>query len=289
MTLKLVRIGNYALGKIGSRLQHYQGHRLPRNRTDSATLFGAIYPQQNFDEAWKKILFNQFHDILPGSGIHINYVDAARKYAETERVNRDIIHRALSDLASRVNSPGTGLIVFNPLSWTRTDEVEADVQFPGPFNGLSAVDPDGKQVLLEIVHLDRQTNRATLRLLAENVPAMGYKLIRFEAIAKPVPNSKRPVLEATADSLENDFMRLKVDPKTGCITSLLEKRGNREALALPVQSEGSPAASPDGLPCGADRGDTGGIDPTIFRDSRCWTRYRSSHSSGKSPPVTLLV
>ena len=55
---------------------------------------------------------------------------------------------------------------------------------------------------------------------------------------------------ATADSLENEFVRLKVDPKTGCITSLFDKRSNTEALALPVQSEGSPAASPDGLPCG---------------------------------------
>ena len=55
---------------------------------------------------------------------------------------------------------------------------------------------------------------------------------------------------ATADSLENEFIRLKVDPKTGCITSLFDKRSNTEALALPVQSEGSPAASPDGLPCG---------------------------------------
>ena len=55
---------------------------------------------------------------------------------------------------------------------------------------------------------------------------------------------------ATADSLENEFIRLKVDPKTGCITSLFDKRSKTEALALPVQSEGSPAASPDGLPCG---------------------------------------
>ena len=35
------------------------------------------------------MLFNQFHDILPGSGIGINYVDAARKYAEVQRFSRD--------------------------------------------------------------------------------------------------------------------------------------------------------------------------------------------------------
>ena len=55
------------------------------------TLFGASWPQQNFDTAWKDILFNQFHDILPGSGIHINYVDAARKYAVASRIDGDMI------------------------------------------------------------------------------------------------------------------------------------------------------------------------------------------------------
>jgi alpha-mannosidase len=50
------------------------------------TLFGATWPQQNLDIAWKDILFNQFHDILPGSGIAINYVDAARKYAVASRM-----------------------------------------------------------------------------------------------------------------------------------------------------------------------------------------------------------
>ena len=80
------------------------------------TLFGTTYPQQDFDDAWKNILFNQFHDILPGSGVHTIYVDAARKYAEAERINGDVIHTALSDLAARVNSPGVGVLVFNPLS-----------------------------------------------------------------------------------------------------------------------------------------------------------------------------
>src|SRR5208283_3780076 len=94
------------------------------------TLFGASWPQQNFDTVWKDILFNQFHDILPGSGIHINYVDAARKYEAASRIDRDMINNALADLAARVNSPGVSVLVFNPLSWARTGEVEAEIQLP---------------------------------------------------------------------------------------------------------------------------------------------------------------
>ena len=94
------------------------------------TLFGATWPQQNFDTAWKDILFNQFHDILPGSGIAINYVDAARQYAVASRIDSDMIHVGLNDIASRVKSDGVSVLVFNPLSWTGTDEVEVDVQLP---------------------------------------------------------------------------------------------------------------------------------------------------------------
>ena len=219
-------------------------------------LFGATWPQQNFDTAWKDILFNQFHDILPGSGIHINYVDAARKYAVASRIDRDIIESGLADIASQVKSDGASVLVFNPLSWSRSGEVDFEVQFPEPVLGLWAVDPDGHPLLSWIVSNDASTGRVRIRVLAEDIPATGYKLIHFDTSSTAFQNVGdirslgHHSIRATADSMENEFLRVKVDPKSGCITSLFDKRSNTEALALPVQSEGSPAASPDGLPCG---------------------------------------
>ncbi len=211
-------------------------------------LFLGQYPESQLDEAWKNVLFNQFHDILPGSGIHINYVDATRRYDEASRITFEVDRIALHDIASRVKSDGVGVLVFNPLSWSQTGEVQFTVQFPTAIKQVAAIDPSGKALPVEVIQSDPQNNWVLLRLLVENVPATGYKLIRLEPQGKS-PTTK-PNLVATADSLENEFVRLKVDPKTGCITSLFDKRSNAEALALPVQSEGSPAASPDGLPCG---------------------------------------
>jgi alpha-mannosidase len=207
------------------------------------------YPQQDFDIAWKNILFNQFHDILPGSGIHINYVDAARKYAVAARIDRDIIHVGLKDIASRVLSDGMSVLVFNPLSWTRTGEVEFEVQFPTGVKDVSAVEAGGTTMPMEVLNYDWSTGLMRVRLLAINIPPIGYELVRLVQQANP-PSTKPTTLIASDDSLENEFIRLKVDAKTGCITSLFDKRSKTEALALPVQSEGSPAASPDGLPCG---------------------------------------
>jgi alpha-mannosidase len=206
------------------------------------------YPQQNLDTAWKNILFNQFHDILPGSGIAINYVDAARKYAVASRIDNDIIQVGLKDIASRVLSDGVSVLVFNPLSWTRTGEVEFEVQFPTGVKDVSAVEPGGTTIPMEVLNYDWSTGLMRVRLLATNIPPIGYELVRLVQQANP-PSTKTTLI-ASADSLENEFIRLKVDPTTGCITSIYDKVNILEALALPVQSEGSPAASPDGLPCG---------------------------------------
>ncbi len=227
-------------------------------------LLGGSYPQDGFDTSWKKILFNQFHDILPGSGIHINYVDAARKYAETSRFSNDTIDGALKDIATRVNSPGISVLVFNPLSFTRTDVVEVEAQFPtvpGPPKSVIAVGPNKEWLLSEIVSSEPATGKVRVRILAPDIPATGYALIQLlpaspkltvatpEMTAKSV-HVQRPLLHATDTSLENEFIKLTVDAKTGCMTSLIDKRTNTEALALPVQSEGAPAPTPDGKPCG---------------------------------------
>src|SRR6516162_7022034 len=75
------------------------------------TLFGQPYPQADFDSSWKKVLFNQFHDILPGSGIGVNYVDAARKYAEVQRFSGDTMKAALNDLATKVKTDDVSVLV----------------------------------------------------------------------------------------------------------------------------------------------------------------------------------
>ena len=93
------------------------------------SLLGATYPQAGFNTAWEKILFNQFHDILPGSGIGINYVDAARKYAETSRFSNDTIaryarrHCFACEVGRRKRAGVQSAVV------ARSDEVEVEAQF----------------------------------------------------------------------------------------------------------------------------------------------------------------
>ncbi|HVP53995.1 MAG TPA: glycoside hydrolase family 38 C-terminal domain-containing protein [Candidatus Eisenbacteria bacterium] len=229
------------------------------------TLFGQPYPQADFDSSWKKVLFNQFHDILPGSGIGINYVDAARKYAEVQRFSADTTNAALNDLAARVNANDLSVLVFNSLSWTRTGYVEVDAQFPNSVDGVAALDVyRGVLVPTKIIANDAKTGRVQLQLLVQDVPAAGYSLIELKGgkqgehavlFAAPKPSGDIaihrliPVL-STATSLENEFLKLTIDPATGCITSLYDKRSKTEALAAAVPGIGAPPTLPDGKPCG---------------------------------------
>jgi alpha-mannosidase len=227
------------------------------------TLFGQPYPQADFDASWKKVLFNQFHDILPGSGIGINYVDAARKYAEVQRFSKDTVTAAMNDLATRVKSDDVSVVVFNPLSWARTAVVEVEAQFPvlpSPLF-LVAIGPDNSWLLSQVASSDISTGRVIVQILVPDIPANGYKVVQLRpsspklvaggsASTAKAQHVERPLLHATESSLENDFLKLTIDSATGCITSLVDKRSKTEALAPAVPGVGAPPTLPDGKPCG---------------------------------------
>ncbi len=194
-----------------------------------ASLFGRAYPQQEMNEAWKLVLFNQFHDILPGSGIAPVYVDAARDQDVVRRTATPALHGALQEIASRIGTRGAGVpvVVFNPLGWARSGLIEAEISCPVDCAKFSVAGPDGRPAPAEAAAYDAQSSRLRVRFLAENVPALGYALYRVTPAA---PARAATPLLAAADSLENAALRLRLDGKTGCITSLYDKRSKREAL-----------------------------------------------------------
>jgi len=197
-----------------------------------ASLGGSVYPSGDLRLAWEKVLFNQFHDIAAGSGISAVYKDAARDYAEVGRIGREHLDHALEALAARVNTLGAGaaVVVFNPLAWKRTSVEEAEVELPGPAGapaGAEVHDAMGRPVPAE--RLSKPDDpRVRVRFLAQDVPALGYSV--FHVVAGPKQGSGTSTLAAGPDFLENEFFRVRVDPKTGCMTSLYDKQSHWEAI-----------------------------------------------------------
>jgi alpha-mannosidase len=197
-----------------------------------AWLSGQSYPSDRLNEAWKKVLFNQFHDLAAGSGIGIIYKEAQRDYDIVQFTAGEATSAALADIASRVDTRSAAgsvpVIIFNSLAWTRKDLVEFAVQMPGGLkDGVSVLDSQNHAVPSQVLSTDAVTSTVRLLLEPESVPSLGYTLLRVAPGRRDFPTD----LSAHDLTLENASLRVVVDPKSGCITSLYDKRAKFESLA----------------------------------------------------------
>ena len=207
-----------------------------------ALLYGRPYPQDGMELTWKNLLFDHFHDIMPGSGIAVNYLDAKRNLENVDRAANDVTRGSLREIAAHINTQGEGVpvMIFNSLSWPRTEVTEVEAQLPAPARQIEVVDSAGKPAESELLSIDAETHRARFLLLSQT-PSFGYQTY-FVRAATTAP-SAHSMLKASADTLENEFLRVKIDPQTGCMTSLFDKRSGSESLAPAETDTGGPKTS----------------------------------------------
>ena len=92
-----------------------------RSRRSTAAATGREYPAAALDEAWKLLLLNQFHDIIPGSSIHWANEDCLRDHARIAAITGDLIAAAQRAIAEQVDTTGMTrpFVVFNAASRDR--------------------------------------------------------------------------------------------------------------------------------------------------------------------------
>jgi len=228
-----------------------------------ASLFGHAYEHDQFELAWKNLLFDHFHDVMPGSGIAVNYLDAKRNLEDVARSAKLITDASLDEILAHVNTQGANVrgdgvavVVFNSLSWPRSEVVEAEVQLAGPAKDILVLDGAGEPVAHQLLGMDSATNRARLLIVA-NVPALGYKTYFVRPAAQSGGSHERQTSRAgrqssgavtvsgnaSSETLENGIVRVTVDPHTGCITSLFDLHTQTEALAPSETDSGGPKTS----------------------------------------------
>jgi alpha-mannosidase len=185
---------------------------------------GLPYPG-DFARAWKDVLFNQFHDILAGTSIEPAYEDARNAYGEALAIAGRNQNGAIQALTWRIGidaAEGTrAFVVFNPHSWPVRAAVELEFGRVRPADVL--LDSSGARVPFQTVSSEATVasgSRTRLSFVAD-LPAFGYEVYRMTAGEGAAEDS---VLPADLRSIENRFFRLEVDPETGWITSLYDKR-----------------------------------------------------------------
>ncbi len=169
-------------------------------------LRGFDFPYPTWDEAWKQVLLNQFHDILPGSSIHRVYEEAEAQLIEVIQIAEEIAADAQDHLLEDGNP--NGMTVFNPLSWPRS----ALVTLPESYQG--AADPEGRRLPVQ---------KSQEGLMAElSVPSCGWL-----GVTDAPPKVPENTLKAAPDLLENDLIRVEFNPY-GEISRIFDKINQRE-------------------------------------------------------------
>jgi alpha-mannosidase len=189
------------------------------------------YPNARFEEIWKRVLFDMFHDVMPGSGIGVNYEEAIANLNDARRDSGAILESALDHIADRVSTQGAGIpvVVYNPLSWERTGPVTVELHAPPAGQRYEARDSAGQLLLSQITGKHPADDSVSLEVMVKGVPAVGYETIHVAAV--PAARPEASTLKVAGTTVENEFFRMKIDPKTGCVTSLVNKADGKESVA----------------------------------------------------------
>jgi alpha-mannosidase len=231
------------------------------------------YPHIELETAWKKVLFNQFHDILPGSAIPQVYVEANQDWLEVEQTGQRILQEALAAIAQHMTLPAPPqsnsrpIVVFNTLNWERSEVVAVPLP-PDPLNSNWHVfDPTGQ--LLPVQIQSAEDGAIALCFQTTPIPGLGYAIfwlshspVSLQAEGQGEITNSLPVHSSSQISndqsnpaspylpihkpdlaneshpsftLENRCLRVTIDPNTGEIAELFDKVQQRQMLQSPTQ------------------------------------------------------
>ncbi|QKQ72165.1 alpha-mannosidase [Nostoc sp. TCL240-02] len=189
---------------------------------------GVTYPKPKIEAAWKQVLFQQFHDILPGSSITQVYIDALPQWQQVEQVGTKILQESLLAIASHITlseppKPNSlPIFVFNSLNWQRSEVVSVALPTQEEWQ---IYDTSGKQLVSQL------SEPSTLLFLATEIPPVGYRIFWLSPSSSSSPSSPPSPSLLPDWILENEFLRVVIDPDTGDLSSVFDKTYQRELLS----------------------------------------------------------
>jgi alpha-mannosidase len=232
----------YHRGVFTTQAAHKRNMRVSETQTldaeklaSLAWLDGAPYPADVLTENWKKITFNQFHDLAAGSGIAVIYRDAQQDFTEVANADKLIDNDALEAVDGRIDTSskiGVPILVFNSLAWPRLEPLKLTIQLPEDADDLE-IESEGKPIVSEVLNVDHATHRITALVAGPAIPAMGYTILYAHGLKRNPYNITDLMTKRTPSSfvISNDRLSVTIDNKSGCITSLKLSQTNSETIA----------------------------------------------------------
>lgn len=195
---------------------------------EKASCWGALhgypYPAAQLKQAWEDLCLNQFHDINCGSCFGYVLEEADRLNTEIENRADWALGQALAFLCDQLHAeqateaPGMAIFGFTSFDYT------APVLLPNP-DETPATYVDESGAPLSSQTITRAGDQRADMILHAN-KGMDAQIIR-RLPGKPAL-TEPPI--AKAYTLENDVIRVELDPETGDFVRLLDKQQGKEYL-----------------------------------------------------------
>ena len=203
--------GTYT-SKADQKRKHRQAEILLTN-TEKYCSIDAIfhnrdYPNHLLEKAWKGLLLNQFHDIIPGTSIPEVYQDADLVWDEINQICRSMIDE-IDSLYPK--------LIWNFSNWSRTEIIEISHQYPA--NQTLAVHSSNCSGLVPT-----QRTEHGLIFNAKDIPSFGCCDFALVAVDRSESLASIPPLSITPTSLENQYLKVSIDPETGDIRQIYDHR-----------------------------------------------------------------
>lgn len=125
-----------------------------------------VVPQVELENAWKKVLLNQFHDVLPGSSIGMVYEDSSKLYLQVEETAKKATGAAIDSIKTSLDEGEMAIdasmrfFVFNTTQFHRDEVVEVECNGQKMQSFVSIEGFSGKYFELTDLTADQVTVRA---------------------------------------------------------------------------------------------------------------------------------
>jgi alpha-mannosidase len=199
------------------------GNRRAENGLATAETLAALAgldERDRLSHAWRRVLFNQFHDILCGSSVHEAYEENARDIAFAEEIANAVSAEALAVIEARAD--GGDIVVTNALGWDREEVVVAPAG-RGRREAVRLESADGSST-------PGQWTSDGLVFVAR-APAFGTVSYSVQEEDKEAPSIE--VVEGPLYiTVETDAFTIRIHRPSGAIVSLQDKRVGRELVGF---------------------------------------------------------
>jgi alpha-mannosidase len=183
------------------------------------------YPTRDFEEAWRANIWPD-HGWGGNRGTLTDQV-YADSYAKSKTLSDTLLSRLAQKIIPNVAQKSDSqipVVIYNALSWTRSDVVQLTINLPDHWLGWTLVDGSGKTIPCEFVEDSEERGRFNIVFVAQEMPPLGYRcLFLRSAVARPVAS-----VSLNEKTIESDFFRLTFGP--GGVKSLYDKRQQWDVL-----------------------------------------------------------